>query len=200
MATSFRVAVIGIGGAGRQAARCFPNIDDHHVKKVHIDTLEAFNKDPNKDIESETLLFLQNEDSPAGHPKTSASISQTFGTIRTKLSSTLSVTDGVILFAGLGGKTGGSIAPLVARHIADSNIPVISQVYLPWALEGAVISRRSQKNLDRLLPHCVYTSVINNDKVSDVVPPETSLSRLLSVKAALQAWHAIDVLRVIRAI
>lgn len=194
MSSGLNITVIGIGDVGCIAAGCFPEITDHTVRTVFIDTQE--------EIERRDCV-ISNSANPLRIALTGRAVKKRYEAVLSDkvrhlgdyIAPAVSCSDGVLLFASMGGLTGGSIAPATAALCKSAfSLPVIAQVYMPKANESEDTQALAQKNLCALLQHATYTSVLSAGQF-----PTDSNARFLPgfqvAASGLQAWHAFDVIR-----
>jgi cell division protein FtsZ len=99
--------------------------------------------------------------------------------------------DLVVLTAGLGGGTGSGAGPIVAAAAKDGGALTIAVVTRPFSFEGLQRERIAQAAGAQLAPNVDAMIVVPNDRISDVLPPETSFA---------DAFRAVDdvLLRAVR--
>ncbi len=96
-----------------------------------------------------------------------------------ELAAAIEGTDLLFITAGMGGGTGTGAAPVIAKIAKDMKILTVAVVTEPFSFEGKKRMENTIKGLEEL-KKCVDTLImIPNDKISTVVPKNTSLTDAL---------------------
>lgn len=94
---------------------------------------------------------------------------------RQALASTLSGADMVFVTAGMGGGTGTGAAPVVADIARKEGALTVGVVTRPFAFEGRVRMQQAEEGIQRLKESVDTLIVIPNQRLLEVVPPNTSM-------------------------
>ncbi|WP_439259742.1 hypothetical protein [Lonepinella sp. BR2930] len=73
---------------------------------------------------------------------------------------------GVILLAGLGGQTGTTLAPILAKLAKVHHLPVLAFVSLPFSFEGGKRIHFAKSTADELKNVCEQVFVLDNNKAN----------------------------------
>jgi len=91
-----------------------------------------------------------------------------------KIREVLAGSDMVFVTAGMGGGTGTGSAPLVARIAREEcKALTVGVVTTPFQWEGRVKLNQAEEGLKELKEYCDTLIVIPNDRLQEVVPPDT---------------------------
>lgn len=88
-------------------------------------------------------------------------------------------TDLLFITAGMGGGTGTGAAPVVAKLAKDAKILTVAVVTEPFSFEGRKRMENTIKGLENLRKYVDALVIIPNDKISTVVPKNTSMVEAL---------------------
>jgi cell division protein FtsZ len=83
--------------------------------------------------------------------------------------------DMVFITAGLGGGTGTGGAPILAQLAKEMGVLTVAVVTKPFRFEGPQRMRRALAGIEKLREFCDTLIVISNDKLIEVVGPNTPL-------------------------
>lgn len=192
------VLIIGVGGAGALAVPQFPQVEDFNLTRLVIDSPAALAKlKPTEDVTFLPLGSLKKSHGAAA-PKSRERAERDFNMIRGPLNEALETTDGVVMFAGLGGVVGSVCALGIARLANDLRRPVVANLYLPFDTESTSHHAVAGEALQSLTPLCVFTCAISHAALSVVLNGETEVARVLNAVQALHVWHSTDVLRMVK--
>lgn len=100
-----------------------------------------------------------------------------------RIADALAGADLVFVTAGLGGGTGSGAAPVVARLAKEQGSLTIGVVTKPFTFEGTTRQRIADEAARRLIAEVDALIVIPNDRMSDVLPDDTSVD---------DAFRAVD--------
>lgn len=89
--------------------------------------------------------------------------------------------DMVFITAGLGGGTGTGAAPILAQIAKEMGILTVAVVTKPFRFEGPQRLKRAQAGIEKLREYCDTLIVISNDKLIEVVGPQTPLVEAFGV-------------------
>lgn len=90
-------------------------------------------------------------------------------------------TDFCILISSLGGGTGSGATPVIAQILNDLKIPTLGIFTLPFKFEGSKRLEIAKGSLKNITPFLNGYTVIPNQKVFNIVKPQTSLQGSLSL-------------------
>ena len=110
-----------------------------------------------------------------------------------RLVSLLADTDIVIVLAGMGGGTGGGVAPVVARLALDVGALTIAAVTMPFNFEG----NRGQKaatSINRLRRNTDYLLTFSNQQLGTELGDNTLTTTIYEVQAQRIAYGLRDLL------
>jgi cell division protein FtsZ len=97
------------------------------------------------------------------------------------LKESLTGADMVFITAGLGGGTGTGAAPVLAQLAKEMGILTVAVVTKPFRFEGPQRQRRAMAGIEKLQEFCDTLIVISNDRLVEVVGPQTPLVQAFSV-------------------
>jgi cell division protein FtsZ len=97
------------------------------------------------------------------------------------LKAALQGADMVFITSGLGGGTGTGAAPVLAQLAKEMGILTVAVVTKPFRFEGPQRLRRAQAGIEKLREFCDTLIVISNDRLIEVVGPETPLVEAFDV-------------------
>ena len=144
--------IIGIGGAGRNILTTYLKSNlklFNHKADLFIDT-EQFNIDNNLEYLKFVIELDQNS-----NDKAQSIIASQNQKSKNKILDLIKDYKNVILLAGLGGNTGGTILPIIAEWCIDSNKNCFVLVNLPLIEEGESITSNARlaiAAIDKILP------------------------------------------------
>ncbi len=98
-----------------------------------------------------------------------------------ELQAMLKDTDLLFVTAGMGGGTGTGAAPVIAKIAKDMKILTVAVVTLPFSFEARKRMDNAMLGVEELRKHVDSIIVIPNDKIREVVPPNTSFPEALRV-------------------
>lgn len=90
-------------------------------------------------------------------------------------------TDFCILISSLGGGTGSGASPVIAQILQQLKIPTLGIFTLPFKFEGTKRLEIAKNSLKAMAPFLNGYAVIPNQKVFNIVQPQTSLQGSLSL-------------------
>ena len=144
--------IIGIGGAGRNILITYlkSNLKSFNPKAVLFIDTDQFNIDNNLEHLKFVIELNQNN-----NDKTQSLIASQTQKYKNKILDLIKDYRNVILLAGIGGNTGGTILPIIAEWCIDSNKNCFVLVNLPLIEEGestANNARTAIAAIDKILP------------------------------------------------
>lgn len=83
--------------------------------------------------------------------------------------------DMIFITAGMGGGTGTGAAPIIAEVAKEMGILTVAFVTKPFVFEGELRMRQALDGLEKLKPHVDTLVVVPNQRLLQVVGPETQL-------------------------
>ena len=83
--------------------------------------------------------------------------------------------DMVFITAGMGGGTGTGAAPVIARISKELGCLTVGIVTKPFTFEGKRRMNQALEGIEKLRQYVDTLIVISNDKVRDIIPPNTSM-------------------------
>ncbi|ERN08308.1 hypothetical protein AMTR_s00156p00058400 [Amborella trichopoda] len=167
-----RIKVIGIGGGGNNAVNRMIGSGLQGVEFYAVNTdaqaLLLSNAEHRVQIGEQLTRGL----GTGGNPELGEQAAEES---KDAISAVLANSDLVFIAAGMGGGTGSGAAPVVAHLSKEAGYLTVGVVTYPFSFEGR---RRAVQALEAIekLQKCVDTLiVIPNDRLLDVVPPQTPL-------------------------
>jgi len=98
-----------------------------------------------------------------------------------ELQAALKDTDLLFITAGMGGGTGTGAAPVIAKLAKDMKILTVAVVTLPFSFEARKRMDNAMAGVEELRKYVDSIIIIPNDKIREVVPPNTSFPEALRV-------------------
>lgn len=176
---SFRIKIIGIGGAGNNIVKYMVN---HHDWPDFVDII-ALNTDyvalSNLGGKLRNIFILGAEElngnGSGGNPEVGRSAAEAdIETIKTLLLDT----DVLILVAGLGKGTGTGATPVIAKIAQEMNILTIGMFNLPSiGAEGEKTYANAIQGLRKLSTCCNGLTTVNNDKIINTDKEKMSIKK-----------------------
>jgi cell division protein FtsZ len=177
--TKMSLRIIGVGGCGVMALTCFSKsgiegdkiiaIDADHKELETLKTGEKFSVQPDEkkglDGPSPEALF------------------QKVAKERGRIIELLEGTDVVILVAGMGGKIGTVVSPLIAKIAREMGLFTMGVVSTPFRLEGKYRHSKGRKGLESLREQIDSLIVIGGDSIVRLTGKEISF---------IEALHTLD--------
>ncbi|MBR2614338.1 MAG: cell division protein FtsZ [Clostridia bacterium] len=175
-----KIKVIGVGGGGCNAVN---NMIDAKVKSAEFYTVNTDKQalllskvpDQNKIQIGERLTKGLGAGSNPEIGEQAAEETQDL------LRAILEGTDLLFIAAGMGGGTGTGAAPVIARIARELGVLTVAVVTKPFSFEGRIRSENAQKGILNLKKHVDTIVVIPNDKLLQLLPPQTALSEAFKV-------------------
>jgi cell division protein FtsZ len=165
--TKIKIKVVGCGGAGNNTISRLIQMGIKNVETIAINTdaLDLLYTDANKKIliGKETTKGLgAGADISIGRKAAEEQIDE--------IKNAIKGADLLFLTAGLGGGSGSSSIPLVAKLAKEMKILTISVVTLPFLMEGKHRAENARIALEELEQYVDTLIVIQNEKLLEVVP------------------------------
>lgn len=172
------IKVIGIGGGGNNAVNRMIDAQLQGVKFVAINT-------DKQDLESSKaelkIQIGENVTRGLGAGSRPEIGEQSAIESKEKLKEFIEGADMLFVTAGMGGGTGTGAAPIVAEIARDMNILTVGVVTKPFAFEGPKRRRNADAGIDRLKESVDTLLAIPNDKLLEIVAPNTPIVEAFKV-------------------
>ncbi|MCK4720525.1 cell division protein FtsZ [bacterium] len=167
-----RIKVVGIGGAGGNAVHRMMQAGLTGVQFIIINTdVQALDQHPAMEKiqigEKVTRGLGCGGDPEVGLKAASES--------KTEIGEVLDGADMVFITCGMGGGTGTGGAPIIAELAKERDSLTVGVVTRPFSFEGGRRSQIAEDGINRLREKLDTLITIPNDKLTDVVSPETTL-------------------------
>lgn len=166
------IKVVGVGGGGGNAVK---HMIDNSVEGVDF---ICANTDAQalKDIESKTVLQLGGDITKGLGAGANPDIGRAAAIEdRERIAEALQGADMVFITAGMGGGTGTGGAPVVAEVARELGILTVAVVTRPFPFEGKKRLSVAMNGLEELQQHVDSLITIPNEKLLEVLGPNTSL-------------------------
>ena len=176
-----KIRVIGVGGAGNNAVNRMIEAGITSAEYIAVNTdaqILACNKASTK-IQigvKKTKGLGAGADPDLGREAAEESKEQ--------LSAAIADTDLLFITAGMGGGTGTGAAPVIARlakEQKDKKILTVAVVTEPFDFEGRRRMDNAMKGIDNLRKYVDTLVIIPNEKISEVVPKNATMTEALRV-------------------
>jgi cell division protein FtsZ len=166
------IKVFGVGGGGvnavnRMIAAGLRNID-FIAANTDAQALLLSDADIKMDIGRQLTRGL----GAGANPETGRQAAEDH---RAEIEEVLRGTDMLFIAAGEGGGTGTGAAPVVAEVAKELGILTIGVVTRPFSFEGKRRSLQAEQGIERLRPLVDTLIVIPNDRLQQVIKPDTTL-------------------------
>lgn len=167
-----RIKVVGIGGAGGNAVHRMMQAGLTGVQFIIINTdIQALDQHPAMEKiqigEKVTRGLGCGGDPEVGLKAASES--------KTEIGEVLEGADMVFITCGMGGGTGTGGAPIIAELAKERDSLTVGVVTRPFSFEGGKRSQIAEDGINRLREKLDTLITIPNDKLTEVVSPETTL-------------------------
>lgn len=174
----FTIKVLGIGGAGCNAARHFAALNLPDVPCVLLNTDAA----ALAQATSETKVLLGFKSmrglGAGGDPERGRQAAEED---RDQVRAICEGADLIFLIAGLGGGTGTGAGPVVARIAKEAGALVLGMVVLPFECEGSRRQRQAQMGLQEFKKAADGVICLPNQKLLQFVDEKTSLPEAFAI-------------------
>jgi cell division protein FtsZ len=182
--TSFRIKVLGVGGAGCNAV--------NHIARVPVDGVEFFAL--NTDAAALGQLTLANRIvlgekltrgmGAGGDPERGAAAAEEDAA---KLRELCAGTDIVFIAAGMGGGTGTGASPVIARIAKEAGALVLGMLVLPFEWEGGRRLRQANMGLHEMKGAADGVICLPNQKLFTLIDEKTSMVETFAITHELLA-------------
>ena len=174
----FTIKVLGIGGAGCNAARHFSRLNLPDVPCTLLNTDAAALAQATS--ESKVLLGFKSMRGlgAGGDPERGRQAAEED---RDQIRELCDGADLIFLIAGLGGGTGTGAGPVVARIAKESGALVLGMVILPFECEGSRRQRQAQAGLQEFKKAADGVICLPNQKLLQFVDEKTSLPEAFAI-------------------
>ena len=174
----FTIKVLGIGGAGCNAARHFARLNLQDLPCVFLNTDAAALAQAAS--ESKLLLGFKSMRGlgAGGDPERGRQAAEED---RDQIRAMCDGADLIFLIAGLGGGTGTGAGPVVARIAKEAGALVLGMVVLPFECEGSRRQRQAQMGLQEFKKAADGVICLPNQKLLQFVDEKTSLPEAFAI-------------------
>lgn len=179
------VVVFGVGGAGQNYLKTFPDDPELIVGRVLIDASSALPSNPSRDhrehvpmrvlpLEMHRSLPYERQVDCALHP------------LKPVLSETLAEAQISVVCAGLGGQVGTLGSEALVRWLASTYpaIPVLGNFTMPFTHEGSRRSEVAKRAIVNLFPHCLSSLCVGLEGIRLPHPQMALLEAFRMIDAA----------------
>jgi len=164
--SSIRISVVGVGGAGCNAAN---RIYESGIKSAKTMAINTDGKHLNFINAHKKILAGRTITRGLGAGGDMNVAKKCAEADREMLRREIGENELVFLCAGMGGGTGGGMAPVVAQIAKDQGAIVVAIVTYPFSLERVRI-KKAQEALTNLVSECDTVVVIDNNRLASYVP------------------------------
>ncbi|MBU8870490.1 MAG: cell division protein FtsZ, partial [Gemmatimonadales bacterium] len=172
------IKVVGVGGAGGNAVARMIEAGLTGVEFLAVNTdLQALKDSPAHHAMQIGAQLTKGLGS-GGLPATGRAAAEED---RETLSASLQGADMVFVTAGMGGGTGTGAAPVVAEIARGLGALTVGIVTKPFLFEGSVRLEQAIEGLDRLRESVDTLIVIPNQRLLEIVPPNTSMQEAFRI-------------------
>jgi len=174
----FTIKVLGIGGAGCNAARHFARLNLPDVPCALLNTDAAALGQATS--ESKVLLGFKSMRGlgAGGDPERGRQAAEED---RDQIRAACEGADLIFIIAGVGGGTGTGAGPVVARIAKESGALVLAMVILPFDCEGGRRQRQAQMGLQEFKKAADGVICLPNQKLLQFVDEKTSLPEAFAI-------------------
>lgn len=173
-----RIRVIGVGGAGNNAVNRMIEAGITSAEYIAVNTdaqILACNRAPVK----VQIGAMKTKGLGAGaEPEIGREAAEES---KEELAAAIEGTDLLFITAGMGGGTGTGAAPVIAKLAKDRRILTVAVVTEPFEFEGKHRMDNAAKGIDNLRKYVDTLIIIPNEKISEVVPVNASMTDALRV-------------------
>src|SRR5436190_17631840 len=174
----FTIKVLGIGGAGCNAARHFARLDLPDVSCALLNTdaaaLGQTPSDPKVLLGFKSMRGL----GAGGDPERGRQAAEED---RDQIRAVCEGADLIFLIAGLGGGTGTGAGPILCRIAKEAGALVLGMVVLPFDCEGTRRQRQAQAGLQEFKKAADGVICLPNQKLLQFVDEKTSLPEAFAI-------------------
>ncbi|MBI5046802.1 cell division protein FtsZ [Candidatus Micrarchaeota archaeon] len=164
--SSVRIAVLGVGGAG---CNCVNRVFNGGIKSATTMAINTDGKHLNMIQAHKKILAGRTITRGLGAGGDTNIARKCAESDREMLRKEIGENELVFLCAGMGGGTGGGMAPVIAEIAKEQGGIVVAMVTYPFALERVRI-KKAQQSLQELVKVCDTVVVIDNNRLASYVP------------------------------
>ncbi len=173
-----RIRVIGVGGAGNNAVNRMIEAGITSAEYIAVNT-DAQTLARSKAQTKVQIGLVKTKGLGAGaEPEIGREAAEEN---KEDLARAIEGTDLLFITAGMGGGTGTGAAPVIAKLAKDKRILTVAVVTEPFDFEGKHRMDNATKGIDNLRKYVDTLIIIPNEKITEVVPPNTSMTDALKV-------------------
>ena len=173
-----RIRVIGVGGAGNNAVNRMIEAGITSAEYIAVNT-DAQTLARSKAQTKVQIGAMKTKGLGAGaEPEIGREAAEEN---KEDLARAIEGTDLLFITAGMGGGTGTGAAPVIAKLAKDKRILTVAVVTEPFEFEGKHRMDNATKGIDNLRKYVDTLIIIPNEKITEVVPPNTSMTDALKV-------------------
>ncbi len=173
-----RIRVIGVGGAGNNAVNRMIEAGITSAEYIAVNT-DAQTLARSKAQTKVQIGLVKTKGLGAGaEPEIGREAAEEN---KDELARAIEGTDLLFITAGMGGGTGTGAAPVIAKLAKDKRILTVAVVTEPFDFEGKHRMDNATKGIDNLRKYVDTLIIIPNEKITEVVPPNTSMTDALKV-------------------
>ena len=173
-----KIKVIGVGGAGNNAVN---RLIESGLKGADFVAVNTDNQDLAHSKAPQRICIGMEATKGLGagaDPNLGKAAAEADKEILQKV---LKDTDLLFITAGMGGGTGTGAAPVIAKLAKEMKILTVAVVTLPFSFEAKMKMTNAMTGVEELKKSVDALITIPNDKISQVVSPETSFEEALKV-------------------
>ena len=173
-----KIRVVGVGGAGNNAINRMIEAGITSAEYIAVNTdaqILACNKAPTKiQIGAQRTKGL----GAGAEPEIGREAAEES---KEQLAAAIEDTDLLFITAGMGGGTGTGAAPVIAKIAKDKKILTVAVITEPFEFEGRRRMDNAMKGIDNLRKYVDTLVIIPNEKISEVVPKNATMTEALRV-------------------
>ena len=173
-----RIKVVGVGGAGNNAVNRMIEAGIQSASYVAVNTDKQILLLSKAETKIQIGSALTKGLGAGAEPEVGRAAAEESKEVLTEA---IKDTDLLFITAGMGGGTGTGAAPVIAKIARDLKILTIAIVTEPFNFEGKKRMDNTMKGLENLRKYVDTLIIIPNDKITCVVPKNTSMVDALRV-------------------
>ncbi len=167
-----RIKVVGIGGAGGNAVQRMMQAGLSGVQFIAINTdLQVLSENP-APMKIQIGEKVTRGLGAGGNPEIGLKAASES---KSEIAEAINGADMVFITAGMGGGTGTGAAPIIAELAKDIDALTVAVVTRPFTFEGGRRAQIAEEGITRLREKLDTLITIPNDKLAEVVGPDTTL-------------------------
>ena len=167
-----RIKVVGIGGAGGNAVQRMMQAGLSGVQFIAINTdLQVLSENP-APMKIQIGEKVTRGLGAGGNPEIGLKAASES---KSEIAEAIEGADMVFIAAGMGGGTGTGAAPIIAELAKDIDALTVAVVTRPFTFEGGRRAQIAEEGIARLREKLDTLITIPNDKLAEVVGPDTTL-------------------------